>query len=90
MVHTRGLWTLSEFFGLAKSFKSLACLAQAAQLRVFACEQARKHGGGFARWAADLRNLIMAPEQFGPKKVSGDWFNRSFLLCIDDNKQKLA
>ena len=48
------LWTLNESFGLAKSSNSLACLARAAQLRVFACDQAWKHGVGFSRRAADL------------------------------------
>ena len=83
------LWRLRESFGLAQSFKSLECLARAAQLRVFACDQARHQGAGFACRAAKLRNAIAAPTQLGPKRKWPDWYRRSFLLQIDNNRKDL-
>jgi hypothetical protein len=82
------LWRLQESFGLSKSFKSLRVMARSAQLRVYACDAARSKNGGFQRRAAELRNRMLAPDQLGTKKQWADWYGRSFLLRIDDNRKE--
>ena len=84
------LWRLRESFGLAKSFKSLRITARSAQLRVWTTDLAKDHGIGFALRAAGLRHLMDAPEYFGGKKHWADWYRRSFLLCLDDNRKQFA
>jgi hypothetical protein len=82
------LWRLKESFGLFKSFKSLRVMARSAQLRVYACDATRLKNGGFQRRAAALRDRIFETDQMDTKKTWADWYDRSFLLRIDDNRKE--
>ena len=85
------LWRLKESYALARSFKSLAYVSQAAQLRVFVCDKGSKYGEGFECQAAALRNLMKAAHaRFSPREKWQDWYDRSFLICLADNKEELA
>jgi hypothetical protein len=81
------LWRLKEAFGMTISFKSVRAMARASQLRVFALEGAGCNGADLARRADDLRRLLQAPMQTRTKTQWEDWYKRSFILRIDDNRR---
>ena len=76
------LWRLKESFGLAKSFTSLQVMSRSAQQRVWCLDRTRQQGAGFRRRANILHEAVATPDQLGAKRLWGNWYKRSFLLCL--------
>ena len=81
------LWRLRESFGVGISFKSIAAIAKAAQLRVRIWDQAGRDNTVFREKVRELRGLLRAPTLHDVRAQWADWFQRSFLLCLADNEQ---
>jgi hypothetical protein len=82
------LWNLQQY-GLTRSFTSLELLSKAAQFRVRICDKACQNSDLFRQRVDKLRNAIGAPIQLGALRLWGQWFQKSFLLKLDQNEKQV-
>ena len=89
-VSAEDLWYFNEGYGQYKSMVSLGMLAKAAHLRVAFAEKWLEYGTSLRTRAKQLKNLINDTSFVGRRFRWKDWYSRSFITSLQDNRVDLA
>ena len=84
------LWHLKDSYGFPRSFPCLTLQSQASQLRVFVWDPAFTDKREMRDTVTRLRRLLDCFDMPYTRCGWRDWFDRSFLLRIDDNHREFT
>jgi hypothetical protein len=79
------LWHLKDAYAFPCSFTCLEWLVRASQLRVYLFDPATADNRRLRQLVAEIRNSINCPSMPYTKMHWKDWFERSFILQLENN-----
>ena len=79
------MWHLKDGYAFARSFTCLTWLAKACQLRAYVLDPSLADKGHIACMVAQTRKLFDQPVMKDTRHAWADWFERSFLMRLEDN-----
>ena len=89
-VQAEDLWHLRQAYGFCRPFLCLRILSQAAQARVFMCDAAMADTSNIRQMTSQLRQSLGCPDMPYTKYVWRDWFDRSFLLRLENTYKEVT